>query len=63
MLNKLLSYTKKSGWNWFQIVLFITSLQFCTKSNVIAGLIIWLTLVCVSLGITEIDKVIKVDVQ
>lgn len=62
MFNKILLYTKKDSWDWFQVLLFFISLQFCTKANVIAGLIVWLTLVCISLGITSIDKVIKANV-
>lgn len=59
MLYNLLTYCKKLGWSHAQIGFFIISFQFTTKSTVIAGLIIWLTLVSVSLGLLKLNQVLN----
>ena len=50
--------TKKMGWAHCQIAFFIISFQFTSKDTVIAGLIIWLTIVSASLGLLETEKTI-----
>lgn len=53
---KLLEMTKKMGWVHCQIIFFIVTFQFATKDTVIAGLIVWLTIVSASLGLLEVEK-------
>jgi hypothetical protein len=48
--------TKMMGWAHCQIAFFIISFQFTSKDTVIAGLIVWLTIVSTSLGLLEVEK-------
>lgn len=56
LILKLLDMTKKMQWAHCQIVFFIISFHFTSKDTVIAGLIIWLTIVSASLGLMEVEK-------
>lgn len=56
---RLLRHTMKSKWDYGQIILFVIMSHYCTHNNVIAGLIIWLGLASISLGLLDKDKFIK----